>query len=118
MTKARAGSASQLEGEEFKFVVGQWTETLAGFVPESRLNDCYLHAARNRNSNFPMSATDVCSAWNLIQAAERSMPAIGTYDWDRAREVCAKCNNTGTTLVVKRDEVLGRDYTYGKACFH
>lgn len=118
ITKTTTGNASQPEDEEFKVLVGIWTETFAGFIPEHRLNDCYLHAARTRDSSFPMSATDMCSAWNQIQAAERSMPAVGTYDWDRARKVCSKCNGTGTELFVKRDSVLGRDYTYGRPCYH
>lgn len=116
LEKTRAGSPSQLLDEEFKFVVGTWVEAFAGIIPEHRLNDCYLHAARTRDSSFPMSVTDMCAAWNQIQAAERSMPAIGTHDWDRAREVCPRCNNTGTELVVKRDPILMRDYTYGRPC--
>lgn len=115
---SRAGNPAQLSDDEFKFLVGQWVQVLAGFVPEHRLNGCYLHAARTRDSSFPMSATDMCSAWNQIQAAERNMPAIGTHDWDRAREVCSKCNNTGTQLVVKRDPILMRDYTFGEVCHH
>lgn len=116
VTKARAGLTPQLEQDEFRFLVGQWVETLGGFVPEARLNDCYLHAARNRNSNFPMTATDICGAWKQIREAERLMPPIGSYEWSRAREVCGACNNTGTILVVKRHSVLGRDYTYAQIC--
>lgn len=118
VTKSRAGSVSQFtDDEEYKFVVGTWVETLAGVVPESRLNDCYLHAARNRDNSFPMSATDMCNAWKQIKEAERSMPATGTYEWSRAREVCHDCNSTGTILFVKRHAVLGRDYTFGKPCY-
>lgn len=115
---SRAGNPAQLSDEEFKFLVGQWVQVLAGFVPEARLNECYLHASRNRDTSFPMTATDMCSAWKIIKEAERSMPPIGTYEWSRAREVCPKCNNTGTQLFVKRDDVIGRDYTYGKTCYH
>jgi hypothetical protein len=116
ITKARAGLTPYLEPDEFKFLVGQWTETLLGFVPEYRLNDCYLHAARTRDTSFPMTATDMCNAWRQIQEAERSTPSVGTYDWSRAREVCSECNGTGTVLFVKRREDLGRDYTYARYC--
>jgi len=105
-----------LSDEEFKFLVGQWVQVLGGFVPEHRLNDCYLHAARTRDSSFPMSATDMCTAWKQIQEVERAMPPTGSYEWSRAREVCPECSNTGTVLFVKRHAVHGRDYTYGKRC--
>lgn len=118
ITMSRAGNPAQLSDEEFKFLVGQWVLVLADFVPEAKLNECYLHASRNRDNSFPLSATDMCAAWKIIREAERSMPAQGTHDWSRSREVCGKCNGTGTYLFVRRDEETGRDYTYGKQCYH
>ena len=115
LTKSRAGIAQQLSDEEFDFTVDSWVEVMYGHVPEARLNDTYLHASRNRNSTFPLTQYEMCEAWNQIKSAERAMPPIGTFDY-RGREVCPHCNNTGTRLIVKRDPVLGRDYTYGVPC--
>lgn len=113
---SRAGLPSQVVGDEFKFLIGQWVEILGSVVPEHRLHDCYLHSARTRDTSFPMTATDMCTAWKQIREAERSMPPIGSYEWSRAREVCPMCNNTGSRLFVKRDAQLGRDYTYSAPC--
>lgn len=117
LIKSRAGVAQQLSDEEFEDTLAAWLEVLFGHVPEARLNDTYLHASRNRNTTFPLTQFEMCEAWNQIKAAERSLPPVGTYDW-RARDVCPHCHNTGTKLIVKRDEILGRDYTYGVPCSH
>lgn len=115
LTKSRAGIAQQLSDEEFDFTVDSWVEVLYGHVPEARLNDAYVHASRTRSSTFPLTQYELCDAWNQIRTAERNAPPIGTYDY-RGREVCPDCNDTGTKLIVKRDLVLGRDYTYGVPC--
>lgn len=116
LTKSRSGIAQQLSDEEFQFTVAAWVEVLDGHIPEARLNDTYVHASRNRNSTFPLTQFEMCEAWNQIKSAERSIPAVGSYEWDRARKVCPDCNNTGTKLIVKRDVQLGRDYTFGVPC--
>lgn len=118
IAKSRAGSPSQLSDEEFKFLVGTWVETVGGVVPEHRLNDTYLHAMRTKDSGFLLTATDMCMAWKQVQEAERAMPTTGSYEWSRARAVCPHCNGTETLLTVRRDSTLGRDYTYGKKCYH
>src|SRR6266508_2767603 len=70
LIKAMAGSPSVLTGDEFKFVIVAWTEVLEGCVPESRLNDCYLHAKRNRKSTFPLDVSELCTAWHELRAKE------------------------------------------------
>ena len=118
LAKSRSGITQQLSDEEFNFTLAAWVEVLFGHVPEARLNDVYIHASRNRNSTFPLTQFELCEAWNLIREAERhAMPRVGQYDY-RGTEVCPKCNGTGTKLIVKRDPLLGRDYTYGMFCNH
>lgn len=117
LTKSRVGTAQQLIDDEFDYTLQTWLEVLYGHVPEARLNDAYVHASRTRNSTFPLTQFELCEAWNQIRAAERAVPPIGTYDW-RGEKVCPHCNGTGTKLVVKRDSVLQRDYTYGEPCNH
>lgn len=113
--KSRAGTSQQLGDEEFQYTLASWLEVLFGHVPEHRLNETYVHASRTRNSTFPLTQYEMCEAWNQIRAAERTMPPVGTYEY-RGRKVCPDCHNTGTKLVVKRDPILGRDYTYGLPC--
>ena len=118
LAKSRSGITQQLTDEEFQFTLAAWVEVLEGHVPEHRLNDAYIHASRTRNSTFPLTQFEICEAWNQVRAAEKNnMPRVGQYDY-RGTEVCPKCNGTGTQLFVKRDPVMQRDYTYGKACHH
>jgi hypothetical protein len=116
ITKMFAGNPAAPEGDEFRLMVASWTEALQDVVPEYRLNDAFIYARQHRNSTFPMDVSEVCAAWKAIKDAERSIPPTGSYEWGRARKVCPDCNNTGTKLIVKRDEQLGRDYTYGVPC--
>ncbi len=114
LTKMFAGNPASPEAEEFRLMIASWTETLQDVVPEYRLNDAFLHARRNRNSNFVMDVSEVCNAWNLIKQAEKS--AIGRYELSSAREVCPFCNNTGYRVAVRRDPVLGLDYACSIPC--
>lgn len=99
-------------------MVAAWTQVLQDAVPEHRLAEVFVYARQNRNSTFQMDVSEVCAAWKTIRESERyALPRVGQYDY-RGTEVCPKCNGTGTFLFVKRDPVLGRDYTYGKACDH
>lgn len=115
LTRYFAGNPAKPVDDEFDLMVEAWTLTLQDTVPEHRLSESISEARRSRNSNFILDVSEVCAAWQRIKAAERSTPAIGTYDW-RGKEVCPHCHNTGTKLVVKRDPVSGRDYTYGMPC--
>lgn len=103
IAKARAGSQPQLVGDEFKFAIATWTELLEGFVPESRLNDCYLHARRSRKSTFPLDPSELCAAWQEIHEAERARPAA-TIALRLQGDICERCNGTGYEIV----EVKGR----------
>jgi hypothetical protein len=97
-------------------MVGAWTETLQDVVPEYRLADAFVYARQTRNSSFVMDASEVCNSWKLIKEAEKSIPATGSYEWSRAREVCPDCNNTGYRQTIRRDPILGRDYIYSIPC--
>ena len=110
ITKARAGSQSVLAGDEFKFAIAAWTEVLEGFVPEKRLNDCYLHARRYRNSTFPLDASELCAAWKEISESERARPPVATLTQRLRGDVCGQCNGTG----YKQVEVNG--YKVSKPC--
>jgi len=111
-----AGNPAKPGDREFELMVAEWTRVLQDAIPEYRLGDAFVHARQNRNSNFQMDVSEVCAAWNVIRDAERSMPACGSYEWSRARQVCHDCNNTGTKLIVKRDAQLGRDYVHSVPC--
>lgn len=114
--KLFAGNPSRPSESEFKLMVAAWTEALQHVVPEHRLAEAVVYARQTRNSSFLMDVSEVCGAWNSIREAERTaLPRIGQYDY-RGKEVCPQCHNTGTRLVVKRDPILGRDYTYGIPC--
>lgn len=116
LMKLFAGNPSRPSESEFKLMVGAWTETLQDVVPEYRLGDAFVHARQNRNSSFVMDVSEVCNAWKVIKEAEKSIPATGSYEWSRAREVCPDCNNTGYRQTIRRDPVLGRDYVYSVPC--
>lgn len=92
ITKSNIGR-QQLTREETKIAIGIWYEMLYSVVPERRLNDCYLHAMRNRASTFPLAPNELVMAWNEIKGSEM-------YRNDPARQLthgfCEKCNNTGT----------------------
>ena len=115
LNKYFAGNPARPIDEDFDLMVVAWTETLQDLVPEHRLSECIATARRERNTNFTLDVSEVCFAWQRIKAAERAVPPVGTYDW-RAKEVCPHCLNAGTKLVVKRDSITGRDYTYGMPC--
>ncbi len=110
ITKARAGSQSVLTGDEFKFAIAAWTEVLEGFVPEKRLNDCYLRARRYRNSTFPLDASELCAAWTEISEAARARHPIATIAQRLSGDVCGQCHGTGYRVV----EVNG--YNVSRAC--
>lgn len=116
LTKYFAGSPSKPGDREFLLMVQEWTRVLQDKVPEYRLGDAFVQARQTRNSTFQLDVSEVCAAWNVIREAERYTPPVGSYEWSRAREVCADCNGTGTVLFVKRDPILMRDYTYAKYC--
>lgn len=120
LTKMFAGNPARPDGEseEWRVMVATWTEAVQGKIPEHRFVEMFIHARRNRNSNFPMDVSEVCAAWDKTRESERySTPRIGQYDY-RGTNICPSCHSTGTRLFEKRDPVLGRDYTYGKACQH
>ena len=116
LMKLFAGNPTRPSETEFKLMVATWTEALQDVVPERRLAEAFVHARQTRNSSFLMDVSEVCGAWTSIRNAERNaLPRIGRYDY-RGKSVCPDCNNTGTKLIVKRDPILQRDYTYGVPC--
>lgn len=110
-----AGNPARPVDDELDMMVEAWTLTLQDAVPEHRLAEAIAEARRTRNSNFTLDVSEVCTAWQRLKAAERAVPPVGTFDW-RARDVCPSCHNTGTKLIIKRDPMLGRDYTYVVPC--
>lgn len=98
ITKSNIGR-QQLTREETKIAIGIWYEMLHGVVPEHRLNDCYLHAMRNRASTFALAPNELVMAWNEIRQSEM-------HQQNPARALthgfCEKCNNTGSEPI--RDE--------------
>ncbi|MBX7224317.1 MAG: hypothetical protein K1Y36_30660 [Blastocatellia bacterium] len=87
--RARLAALGQaLSGTELKDTSRAWTEILMGIVPLERLNECYLTAMRNRNSTFPLNASELCTAWREMQAIERFAPKPQVAD-------CEICRGTG-----------------------
>lgn len=118
LTKLFAGNPSRPSENEFRLMVAAWTQVLQDVVPEYRLAEAFVHARRNRNSTFAIDVSEICAAWQQIREAERNaLPRLGQYDF-RGTNVCPTCNGTGTKLVVKRDNTLGRDYTFATHCSH
>jgi hypothetical protein len=116
LTRYFAGNPAKPIDEEFDLMVDAWVDALQHSVPERRLGECIADARRERKSTFILEPSDVYAVWLRIKAAERdAMPRIGQYDY-RGKEVCPECKNTGTRLIVKRDQLLNRDYTYGLHC--
>jgi hypothetical protein len=118
LQKVYAGRLVKPSKDDHESLTAVWTQALMGLVPEARLDECYVQAVRSRKSTHPVDVSEMCAAWAVIEKADKTMPPIGTYDWSRSRAVCAKCNGTGTELIVKRHPILGRDYTYGRECKH
>lgn len=97
ITKSNIGR-QQFTPDETRIAIGVWYEVLFGVVPEHRLNDCYLHAIRNRQNTFGLAPTELCMAWNEIRQSEmhRQNPVKRL-----THGFCEKCNNTGTEIVRK-----------------
>ncbi len=103
-----ACSLPALEPNEFRVAVEAWQEVIAGAVPVKRLNDAYLLAMRNRDSNFAIGAPEIVKAWLEIQASERHKPSTAPLDRMLQGDVCQACNGTGTELITKGSTVLSR----------
>lgn len=110
-----AGNPARPVEDEFDLMVEAWTLTLQDVVPEYRLGEVITYARQSRSSTFVLDPSEICSAWKRLQVAERAAPRVGQYDY-RGKKVCPHCHNTGTRLIVKRDPLLQRDYTYGVPC--
>jgi hypothetical protein len=115
ITKSNIGR-QQLTRDQTQIAIGVWYEALYGFIPEHRLNHCYVHAVRTRNNTFEMQPSELAASWTEIRAGE--MYKRTPENRQLSHGFCDKCNNTGTKQVVKYDPVLKREYTYAAACGH
>ncbi|MGI8542212.1 MAG: hypothetical protein ACR2MD_01885, partial [Aridibacter sp.] len=52
-----------------------WTEALFNIIPETRLQDCFNKAFEIHRSNFPVNATELKYAWELIKNEEAKIAA-------------------------------------------
>lgn len=86
-----AHSLPALNVEEFAAMTEAWCEVLAPIVPPDRLNDCYLHAMRTRESTFPLAVTEVLTAWRVINSEEGRIR-------ERSKP-CFLCQGKGTELI-------------------
>jgi len=99
--KARAAcSLPALESLEFKAAVAAWAEIFSGEVQPARLNRCYLHAMRYRNSSYPLTAGEICAAHREILLANRGQwPDDPFFDSARAlpetaESICPRCHGS------------------------
>jgi hypothetical protein len=81
-----ACSLPALETQELAAAVEAWCEILYPVVPVNRLNDCYLHAIRSRESTFAIAATEILTAWRIISSEEarqrqRAQPCRLCFGW-------------------------------------
>ena len=76
---------------ELAAAVEAWCEILADTVPADRLNDCYLHAIRRRDSTFALASTEILSSWRVINAEESRMREMS--------KPCRLCGGTGFGMV-------------------
>jgi hypothetical protein len=116
LTKYFAGNPSKPGDEEFRLMIGTWTESLQDVVPEYRLPDVFVWLRQNRTSTFQLSVEEVCQAWQKMKVAERVLKPVEKPAF--ATDVCRDCNGTGTKLRTRRDHDLGMDYVYGEHCYH
>ncbi len=65
-----AFSLPSLDASEFPIAVEAWCEILSDVVPVERLQGCYLHAIKHRESTFPLAVTEILTAWRTINAEE------------------------------------------------
>ena len=112
ITKARAGTHQQLDCDEMQLAVASWLEVLENYVPETRLNDCYVKAIQTRSSNFPLGASELCTAWNSIREAEMHSTPHRDMSKQLAGDVCQSCWGTGYEII-KRGK-----FNYAKSCEH
>lgn len=96
-----------------KVAIEAWSEIVTDVIPFSRLNDAYLGAMRNRETNFAIGAPELVKAWKVISEAERYRPMTGADIEQMLRgDVCKDCHGTGTEIITEGD------YTTSRVCLH
>src|SRR5690242_14839995 len=81
-------SLPAFETKELAPAIEAFCEVLHGVVPAERLNDCYLYAARHRNSTYPLAVTELIEAWRIINADEAA----------RRKSACGLCKGEGGAM--------------------
>lgn len=107
-----AYSLPALEVQELAAATEAWCEVLIDTIPIQRVADCYLHAMKNRDSSFPLSAGDLVRSWKDICNANRYKPVSAGLDHQLRGDVCQDCNGTGTELITEGS------MTYSRRCRH
>lgn len=65
-------NAPSLTETEYGLRAGDWCELLCEIIPEPRLMDAFMRAARDHASAFPVNAYEVKNAWANIEAEEQA----------------------------------------------
>ncbi len=102
-----ACSLPALEPREFSVAVEAWIEIINGAVPAMRLNDAYLSAMRNRETNFAIGAPEIVKAWKEIQESERHKGNTAWLSRMLSGDVCARCHGTGTEVIMNGNVATG-----------
>ena len=94
---------------ELAGAIEAFCKVLHGVVPEDRLNDCYLHAIRRRNSTYPLAVTEIVESWRAILSDETAR-----------RRLCSLCDGSGYSVVRdpldhEKDIVKECPHCHGKA---
>ena len=107
-----AAGQPSLDREELAMMVEAWSEVLYSSIPQHRLNDSYIEAARSSDSYSGVSALDMNLAYKELRAAALAAPRVDVSHRLTTDYLCPDCFNTGTKTITQG--IL----TYGAPCNH
>lgn len=95
-------------------MISAWEEVLRPIIPPERLEDAYLKAMQDRASTFPLSSTEVCTAFKEMMAVQGPHPNVAPATPNRmlSGETCQKCFGTGM------EEYIESGYKMCRRCDH
>lgn len=92
-------------------MIAAWVEVLGPIVPPEKLEDAYLKAMQDRSSTFPLSSTEICSAYKDMVAVQGLHPNTNPSRL-LGGETCKRCFGTGL------EEYVEDRYKMVRRCDH
>jgi hypothetical protein len=86
-------NAPSLTEAEYGIRAKDWCELLEAVIPEERLMDSFMRAARDHASAFPVNAYEIQDAWKNIQAEEQARRETEAVDDVSAIDTCGNKAN-------------------------